>query len=207
MKHLLLVALILLAIQFPSLAFCQTPPSQSPTESAPGLTTDQTAGVPIAKLIDSVARKTGKKFVLDPRVRALVQLVGQDINRVSYPDLLTILYVYGYAAVESGGFVLVIPNVDMRSMPIPTLSGKETFPDYQYVSAVIPVTKLSAPSLVPILRPLLPTYGQLAAQPCTNSLVVVDTYANIRRIESLIKALDVGEPYKPAKCEPPQAKP
>ncbi len=207
MKHLTLVGLTLLALQFQALAFCQTPTSQSPTESASQPSADQTTGIPITKLIEIVARKTGKKFVLDPRVRAQVQLVGEDINRVSYPDLLTILHVYGYAAVESGGFVLVIPNVDIRSMPIPTLSGKEMFPDYQYVSAVIPVTKVFAPSLVPILRPLLPIYGQLAGQPCTNSLLVVDTYANVRRLESLIKELDVGEPYKAPKCEPPSPKP
>jgi general secretion pathway protein D len=204
---LILVCLTLFALEFPTVTFCQTPPIQSPTESASQQSADQTTGIPIAKLIEIVARKTGKKVVLDPRVRALVQLVGEDINHVSYPDLLAILHVYGYAAVESGGLVLVIPNVDIRSMPIPTLSGKETFPDYQYVSAVIPVNKLSAPSLIPLLRPLVPTYGQLAAEGCTNSIVMIDTYANVRRIESLIKVLDIGEPYKSTKCEPPQPKP
>lgn len=207
MKHLLILCLALLALEFPVRAFCQTSPSQSPSESAPGLTTDQTGGIPITKIIEGVAHKTGKKFVLDPRVHAQVQLVGEDINRVSYPDLLTILHVYGYAAVESGGFVLVIPNSDIRAMPIPTLSGKESFPDYQYVSAVIPVTNLSAASLVPFLRPLVPTYGQVAAEVCRNSIIMIDTYANVRRIESIIKTLDVGEPYKPAKCEPPSPKP
>ena len=48
-------------------------------------------GVPIAHLIATVAKKTGKKFVLDPRVRGDVVLVGQDPANISYNDLLTIL--------------------------------------------------------------------------------------------------------------------
>ena len=68
MKHLILVALTLLALRFPAPAFSQTPTSQSPTESASQPSADQTTGIPIAKLIEIVARKTGKKFVLDPRV-------------------------------------------------------------------------------------------------------------------------------------------
>ena len=206
MKHLLLVCSTLIALEVPAIAFCQAPASQSPAEFPSEPSADQNAGIPIAKIIDSVARKTGKKYVLDPRVNAKVQLAGADLNHISYSDLLTILYVYGYAAVESGGFVLIVPNSNIRAMAIPALSGKEGFPDYQYVSAVIPVTKVPASSLIPILRPLLPTYGQLAAEVCGNSIIMVDTYANIRRIETLIKTLDVGEPYKSAKCEAPAPK-
>jgi hypothetical protein len=32
---------------------------------------------------------------------------------------------------------------------------------------------------------------------------MVDTYANVPRIESVIEALDVGEPYQPEKCGTP----
>ncbi len=35
-------------------------------------------GVPVSRLIAAVARKIGKKFVTDPRVKADVMIVGQD---------------------------------------------------------------------------------------------------------------------------------
>jgi len=57
--------------------------------------------------------------------------------------------------------------------------------------------------LVPILRPMLPQYAHLAAAVCSNSLLVVDSYANVRRIETIVKILDAGTPYKPEKCEMP----
>jgi hypothetical protein len=37
-----------------------------------------------------------------------------------------------------------------------------------------------------------------------NTLIMVDSFDNVRRIESLIKELDTGESYKPPKCEPPE---
>jgi len=33
--------------------------------------------------------------------------------------------------------------------------------------------------------------------------LIADSYANVRRIETIVKALDVGTPYKPEKCEMP----
>jgi hypothetical protein len=58
-----------------------------------------------SRLRRSVAKKTGKKFVLDPRVRAEVTLIGEGPFRVSYDELLTILDTYGFMATESGGYV------------------------------------------------------------------------------------------------------
>lgn len=56
--------------------------------------------------------------------------------------------------------------------------------------------------------PLLPSEAHLASFKCSNRLVVVDTYANVRRIEALIRALDVGDrPYPLSGCEPARAPP
>jgi general secretion pathway protein D len=205
MKHLVLGCL-LFTLEIPATALGETPPGEAPSAAEVSGDT-QTTGVSIVKVIDIVARKTGKKYVLDPRVHAQAQIIGEDLNRLTFPELLTILKMYGFTAVESGGYMLVVPETIVRAMPLPTQAGKEVYPDSQYVSAVIPVTAVPAASLVPILRPLLPQQGHLAAVVCGNSLLVVDTFANVRRIETLIKVLDTGDPYKPAKCEASTIKP
>lgn len=64
-------------------------------------------------------------------------------------------------------------------------------------------SSVPAPLLVPILRPLIPQFGHLAASKCTNDLILVDRFANTKRLESIIQALDTGEPYKPEKCGEP----
>jgi general secretion pathway protein D len=159
-------------------------------------------GVPLAKLLELVAHKTGKKFIVDPRVHADVVLFGEDMSHISYPELLTILDVYGYFTVESGGFTLIVPASATRVMPLPQLKGKETYPDSQYVTTVISIANLPAATLVPSLRPLIPSNGHLSAVVCNNTLILIDTYANVRRLQELIKLIDVGRTYTPARCDP-----
>jgi general secretion pathway protein D len=164
-------------------------------------------GIPILTLLRSVAKNTGKKMVVDSRVRGNVQLIGEEVGNVTYSELLTILQVQGFTAVEGGGLVRVIPEPIVRQSALPLIVGTATYPDAQYVAVVIPVRKVPAASLVPILRPLLPQQAHLAASICSNALVMVDTYANIRRIESLIAALDTGDSYKADPCEKPSHAP
>ena len=158
-------------------------------------------GVPIEKIITSVAHQTHRKFVIDPRVQARVHLVGEDTAQVSYNELLTILQLHGYVTFENSGYVIVMPDANARQVPQPMLTKGQTFPDAQVVNYTIPIVNGPAGFLVPILRPLLPQYAQLAAAYCSNSLLITDRYANVKRIEAIVKALDVGTPYKPEKCE------
>jgi general secretion pathway protein D len=159
--------------------------------------------VPLTSLIATVAKNTGRKFVLDPRVRAPVMLVGEDPSSVTYDQLLTILDTYGFTAVETGGYVQVVPDAMARSEPLPLISDKDKRPDGEYVTAVLHVKSLPAAWFVPILRPMLPQQGHLAAVVCANTLVIVDRFANVRRIESIVKAMDTGAPIKPPKCSCP----
>ena len=156
--------------------------------------------VPISSLIATVAKNTGRKFVLDPRVRASVALIGEEPSSVTYDQLLTILDIYGYTAVPTGGYVQVVPNADVRFEPLPFVSGNEKYPDSQYVTAVLHVRSIPAAWFVPILRPLLPQWTHLAAMPCSNDLVIVERFANVRRIETIVKAMDTGQAIKPRSC-------
>lgn len=73
---------------------------------------------------------------------------------------------------------------------VPTITSKDTRPASEYVSQIVTVRNVSAAQLVPILRPLLPQASGLVAFPATNSLIIVDRFANLRRVEGLTKALD-----------------
>lgn len=174
----------------------------SPTASAP-----PPGAVPITSLIATVAQRTGKKFVLDPRVRAEVTLVGADPSSVTYDELLIILDTYGFTAVETGGYVRVLPIAMVRMEPLPIVSDNETRPDDEDVTAVVHVKSVPAGWLVPILRPLVPQWGHFAAMPCDNSLIIIDSFANVRRLEAIIKALDTGAPIKPPSCVVPMPRP
>jgi type II secretory pathway component GspD/PulD (secretin) len=143
---------------------------------------------------------------VDPRVRADVTVIGQNTANVSYPELLTILQVHGFAAVEGGGYVQVIPDTLARALATPTAFDRNDFADAQFVSRIIEVKSVPATLLVPILRPLLPQNAHLTAFSCRNTLLMVDTHANVKRIEAIVQALDKGAPFQPEKCASPALK-
>ena len=163
--------------------------------------------VPLTSLIATVAKKTGRKFVLDPRVNANVALIGEQPSSVTYDQLLTILNTYGFAAVDIEGEVQIVPVAMVRYEPLPVISGNQKRPDSDLVTTVFHVRSLPAAWLVPILRPLVPQYGDLSAMPCSNDLIIVERFANVRRIETVIRAMDTGAPIKLPSCAIPMARP
>jgi general secretion pathway protein D len=169
--------------------------------SEPSSGTDE-SGIPIHDVITVVAKKTGKRFMVDPRVRARVTVIGQDLGTFDYSDLLAVLRMHGYTAVENGGYVNVLPDAVARQLPVPLVTGRESAPEAAVVTKVIAVKSVSAAQLVPVLRPMIPQYSHLVAYPCRNTLIIVDTFANVKRIEKVIQTFDVGEPYKPEVCAP-----
>lgn len=142
-------------------------------------------------LIEIVSEETGVNFIVDPRVRGEVNVVsGQPIRRGELYDLfLAVLKSYGFAAVTgSGGVVRIVPEVQAKENEVPPLTS-ETRGD-EMITHVIPVRHISAGQLVRILRPLVPKGGHLAAAAESNSLVIADTAANVRRIQGLIERID-----------------
>ena len=163
-------------------------------------------GTQLDTLIEAVAKKTGKKMVVDPSVHAQVAVYGISSSTVSYKELLAILSVNDFAALESEGLVYVVPEANVRSMPIPTLSGSKQHDDNEFVTKIIPIKSLPATMLVPMLRPMMPQYAHLAAIPCANNLLVVDRFANVKRIQNVIELLDKGEAFKARDCSIEEAK-
>jgi general secretion pathway protein D len=156
--------------------------------------------VPLATVIEAVAKRSGKKFIVDPRVRGDALLLQESPASLSYDGFLTLLNVHGFAAVTTGDYVRVVPDASVRSLALPVADG-DKHPLGEYVIRIVRPKSIPAPQLVPLLRPLIPQQGHLVAMPCTNDLIFVDTFGNIQRLEQVIKAMDRGEQYVPPKCE------
>jgi len=159
--------------------------------------------IEIVDLIGRVAKRTGKQFVLDPRVVGPVPTSGLDVERVDYPRLLAVLRVNQYAAYEAGGLVSVMPDANARQWPIPvsTSVGTQTLDD-EIVNVIVQVKNVCAAQLVPVLRPMLPQAAHLAALP-TSSLIISDRAANVRKIVDMVDRLDKQAAANKQSCEPP----
>jgi type II secretory pathway component GspD/PulD (secretin) len=173
-------------------------PVQAQTSEAPvSASVAAPGGVPIEQVVAAIARKTGKRFLLDPRVRANVLLVGTTASDLTYPEFLTVLEVYGFAAIDSGKLVRIVPDANLRQYPTPVIGPKDSYPGSEFVTELIPLKNASAPQLIPILRPMIAQYGHLAAIPGTNTLLMSDHFDNVRRLEGIIRTLDSEKPRPP----------
>ena len=147
--------------------------------------------VDIADLIERVRKKTGKQFLLDPRLRAEVPVGTLDLERLDYARLLDILRLNMFTTYEADGLVVVTVDANERQLPMPvstSISSKTL--DSELVTLLIQARNVCAAQTVPVLRPLMPQAAHLAAVAQTNSLMLVDYASNARRIAELFERLD-----------------
>ncbi|VAW78567.1 General secretion pathway protein D [hydrothermal vent metagenome] len=146
----------------------------------------------INALISTVAEVTGKNFIVDPRVKGKVTVISSRAmdNDEVYQVFLSILKVHGFAAVPSGQVIKIVPDVSAKQDSIPNASDAEPGSGDEMVTRVIQVENVASAQLVPILRPLVPQQGHLAAYPTTNVLIISDRARNVARLVSIIRRID-----------------
>jgi general secretion pathway protein D len=168
------------------------PVAPAPEFAPPGFPPPPNRGVDIEEVLARVAASTGKKFLVDPRVRAQVFTVPE-IGTPTYTELLSILRIHGFTAAEIGGRVNIVPDANARFLPARLVQRDDpSVPDDEYVMRVLSVKH--AEVFVPVLRPLMPQSAHLAAMVAEEEggdgkLILVDTYANIRKMTELINTL------------------
>ncbi|HYJ40856.1 MAG TPA: secretin N-terminal domain-containing protein [Steroidobacteraceae bacterium] len=171
-----------------------TPPCAASSSAADGME--------LIDLIDKVSKRTGKQFIVDPRVRAQVPKAGIDLDKVDYARLLAILNVHQFGTYEANGVVRVVPDANARQMPIPvTTDVPAKALDDEYVTVIITAKNMCMAHAVPVLRPLMPQAAHMAADVQSNSLIISDRAANARRIVDMVERLDKAAPAG-QKCPP-----
>jgi len=151
--------------------------------------------IDLNELIARVAKRTGKQFIVDPRVRAQIPLTGLDVDRVDYAKLLTILAVNQFSVYPSAGLIAVVPDANSRQFPIPASTQVSASAlDEELVTVLLNPKNLCAAQLVPVLRPLMPQSAHMAAATQANTLILVDRAANARRLVDLVERLDKASP-------------
>jgi len=149
----------------------------------------------IRALISTVSKFTGKNFIIDPRIKAKVTVVSANTMSQDevYEVFLSVLQVHGFAAVTTGSVIKIIPEVNAKQGTVPLTVGKHNPLGDSLITKVIRMDHVPAAQLVPILRPLVPQQGHLAAYAPTNSLIITDHAGNIQRLMKIIAGVDRPE--------------
>ena len=147
----------------------------------------------IRQIVEAVSAVTDRNFIIDPRVNAKVTMLSKTpmTPDAFYEAFLAILEVHQLAAMQSGDIIKIIPNATARQYGSPMGAGRAAGDD-DIVTQVIQVENVGAAQLVPILRPLIPQFGHLAAHPGSNMLIISDRAGNVARMVSIIRRIDMS---------------
>jgi len=170
-----------------------------PTLTPEGLVNLDFDDVDLPVVIDTIAKLTNKNFIYDDRVRGKVTIVSPTPIPIeqAYKVFESMLQVKGFTTVEApGGVLKVIPIRDAKETSVDTRQSNRPTPDTdQFVTRLIPLTYIDADAIANTLKPLVSKEAALVAYGPTNTVILTDSASNIRRILSILEAIDV-ESYK-----------
>ena len=165
-------------------AITATPPSASQQEES---WTINLKDADIREFIGQVAEITGETFVIDPRVKGQVSVISKTPLTLSevYQLFLSVLATHGFSLITQGEQARIVPNAEAKA----DAGAGPAAPD-RLETRLIQVQHSPVAELIPLIRPLVPQYGHLAAVTSANALIISDRSANIARIEDLVRQLD-----------------
>ncbi len=155
----------------------------------------------IEGMVMVISEITGKNFVLDPRVKGTISIVSaKPLPRdVVYDVFLSALRLQGYAAIESGNVVRIVPEADAKLYPSASggLRVRASGGGDQIQTQAFTLKHQSAEQMVPILRPLIAPNNTITAHAGNNKLVITDYANNMPRLARIIAAMDQPDSSEP----------
>ena len=177
------------------LAPANTAPAQSPAAQRASGDEKYTFNFNQADLeavVKTVAKMTGKNFLLDPRAKGKITIVSATpvSKYAAYQIFLSALKAQGFTAVPgTGGIIKIVPVGEGKQSGQSPSSGLPRGGD-QIVTHIVTIQNGSANKLIPLLRPLMAPTSQLSAYEPSNSLIITDYAENIRRLLRIVAQVD-----------------
>ncbi|WP_294279425.1 type II secretion system secretin GspD [uncultured Sphingomonas sp.] len=145
----------------------------------------------IRAFIADAAKVTGRTFIIDNRVNGKVTVVtDRPLSKSEYFEIfLSTLRSNGLVAVPTSGGAFRVQPVDNAASQ-PSRIGSAGANRNSYVTEIIRLRSIDAPSALETVRPLVSAQGSVTANRAGNTLVVVDFADNIRRIREVVRRID-----------------
>jgi len=150
--------------------------------------------VDIAVFIKYISELTGRNFVVDKAVRGNVTIISP--TKISadeaYSVFESVLEVEGFTTVPAGSITKIVPAVEARSKSVETgLAMKSDHGADKVVTQLIPLKYASPEELKKVFAPLVSKTSVVISYTPTGMLIVTDVMSNIKRLQQIIKEIDV----------------
>ena len=150
--------------------------------------------VDISVFIKFISELTGRNFVIDQRVKGKVTIISPSKISVdeAYKVFESVLDVHGFATVETGKLIKIIPSPDARTKNIETrTTAKGDSQDDQVVTQLMPLRYADPDIVKRLFTPMVSKSSVILSYAPTNTLIITDNYSNIARLMKILRTIDI----------------
>src|SRR5512145_154121 len=150
--------------------------------------------VNIEVFVKFVSELTGKNFIIDDKVKGKVTIYSPKkiLLRDVYKVFLSVLEINGYATVPVGDMVKIVPSAVAREKSVETRTKKDGVEsDDRIVTQIISLERANPDEVKRVLDPIVSRTSSVLSYPPAGVLIITDYLSNIRRLQEIIKELDV----------------
>jgi general secretion pathway protein D len=147
--------------------------------------------------VEAVTRAFGaminRQIAIDPRVKGNITVYSEQPQSVAeaYQSYLTALRGLGFAVVETGGLLKVVPEADAKlQTSTVSVGGEVPRRGDQIMTQIFTLRHENPNNLVAVLRPLISPNNTINASPGSSTLVITDYAENLQRLGKIVAALD-----------------
>jgi general secretion pathway protein D len=166
-------------------------PSMAPVAHPPVYLSMDFTDVELPVLIKFMSEQTKKNFIFDDRVQGKITIISP--RRVTleeaYNVFLFVLQAKGFTTVTQGNTIKIVAAREARQDTIHTGVSKGTAPA-EFITRLVPLKYLQSAEVVPLLAPLVSKDGMVSAFGSSNTLLLIDSRANIDRIVTILSEVD-----------------
>lgn len=151
--------------------------------------------VDVAVFVKFMSEMTHKNFVIDDNVKGKITVFSPRKISVdeAYKVFESVLEVHGLAAVPSGGVIKIVQAKDAKEKNIETrLRAQAVSPEDRIVTQIVSLSHANPDDMKKVLDPLISRTSIIVSYPPTGMLIITDVLSNIKRLLSIISALDVS---------------
>ena len=150
--------------------------------------------VNIEVFVKFVSELTGKNFIIDDKVKGKVTIYSPKkiLLRDVYKVFLSVLEINGYATVPVGDMIKIVPSAVAREKSVETRTKKDGVEsDDRIVTQIISLERANPDEVKRVLDPIVSRTSSVLSYPPAGVLIITDYLSNIRRLQEIIKELDV----------------
>jgi len=199
-KVIIFLIISIFLVSFTCLSFAQTGKSTKDSGELKGKVESKRFisidfnNVDINVFIKFISELTGKNFIVDNKIKGKVTVISPSKISVkeAYKVFESVLEVHGYATVEAGKVIKIIPSPEARTKNIKTLLKESaTSPEDKIITQIITLKYANASEIKKLFTPLISKSSVVLAYSPTNMLIVTDFHSNIKRLIRILKAIDI----------------